>query len=179
MDDATVAQSARVCTKCGICKPLSDFYLRAKPKKHRAAQATSRPRCKACSNEDTRRTREANIERYREMERISKNDRFDVTYKRRRQGSRLWHLKFKFGITLATLRVMMEQQEGKCAVCGIEIKSLSEDEGDAMVACVDHDHDSGLVRGLLCNPCNRGLGCFLDSSFRLEAAANYLRRHGK
>lgn len=40
---------------------------------------------------------------------------------------------------------------------------------------VDHDHDTNIVRGILCNHCNRGLGHFLDNNKLLEAAINYIK----
>lgn len=57
-------------------------------------------------------------------------------------------------------------QGGVCAVC---FDPLGPD------AHVDHDHESGLVRGLLCRSCNLGLGNFKDDPVRLAAAADYLR----
>jgi hypothetical protein len=51
-----------------------------------------------------------------------------------------------------------------CEICGSEEKLV-----------VDHDHNSGLVRGMLCNHCNRGLGHFRDDVARLEKAKQYLR----
>jgi hypothetical protein len=51
----------------------------------------------------------------------------------------------------------------ECVICGSE---------DPLV--VDHDHDTGAVRGMLCNHCNRGLGHFRDNPILLEFAAQYL-----
>lgn len=61
---------------------------------------------------------------------------------------------------------MLEEQGGVCLICG-----------RAALMQVDHCHDTGKVRGLLCSPCNRGLGSFKDSLALVQAAADYLRAH--
>lgn len=71
-----------------------------------------------------------------------------------------------YGVTRAEWYAMLISQSGRCLICL-----------DPMVEpSVDHDHATGLVRGLLCKPCNLGLGSFRDSVDRLRAAANYLER---
>jgi hypothetical protein len=60
------------------------------------------------------------------------------------------------------------EQAGRCAICGTNERML----------VVDHEHsEMGLVRGLLCDQCNQGLGCLGDTLERLELAVAYLRRH--
>ena len=61
-------------------------------------------------------------------------------------------------------------QESKCKICGIpEIKL-----GKALA--VDHDHSTGIFRGLLCDRCNRGIGYFDDDPKKLEKAAKYFTK---
>ena len=73
---------------------------------------------------------------------------------------------------------MRATQSGRCAICSVELPShLDDDAGDlrALVA-VDHNHDTGAVRGLLCGPCNCAIGYMADDPARLRAAADYLER---
>lgn len=70
---------------------------------------------------------------------------------------------------------MHEEQGGECAICDAEIPAVSEDR--YLSACVDHDHKTGKVRGLLCWDCNVGLGKFLDNPDLLVSAAEYLRKN--
>jgi Recombination endonuclease VII len=64
----------------------------------------------------------------------------------------------------------MESQNHKCAICRDPIAF----EGQR--CHIDHDHDTGILRGLLCGRCNRGLGHFQDDVERLERAVAYITR---
>ncbi len=74
-----------------------------------------------------------------------------------------------YGMTEVEYAALLARQDGRCAICrapATEAKGARLD--------VDHDHASGLVRGLLCGPCNRGIGNLGDDAARLRAAAEYL-----
>ena len=77
--------------------------------------------------------------------------------------------KHNYGITREQYEAMYRAQGGVCAICG----SLPLPGRDLDV---DHDHQFGGVRGLLCNPCNSCLGKMKDSPDRLRLAADYLER---
>lgn len=70
----------------------------------------------------------------------------------------------QYGLTIADYDAMLDIQEGNCSVCGDKLS----------IPQVDHCHDTGQVRGLLCNKCNIGLGMFRDDLDLLAAAASYL-----
>jgi hypothetical protein len=80
------------------------------------------------------------------------------------------HLKLKYAITPEQYATMLQEQGGKCAICGDAAESLPKQ------LLVDHDHETSKVRGLLCPRCNHGLGRFRDSITDLEAAIVYLRK---
>jgi len=80
------------------------------------------------------------------------------------------HLQQKYGITEEIYERIFTKQNGKCAICRCQQRYQR--------LAVDHDHKTGMVRGLLCVQCNRGLGRFFDSPARLIAAAEYLERTG-
>lgn len=77
------------------------------------------------------------------------------------------NLKNKYDISLEEYMKMASDQEGACAICRKTPKVLN----------VDHNHTTGLVRGLLCPNCNHGLGKFKDSQELLIKAAKYLESH--
>lgn len=85
--------------------------------------------------------------------------------------SRKHHLKKKFGISLDTYNEMFSQQSGSCAICG----KHELDNGGKRLA-IDHNHETGQIRSLLCHNCNTGIGHFEDDVSIVEKAVNYLKR---
>lgn len=81
-------------------------------------------------------------------------------------------LKKHFGITLDRYNEMLENQDGKCSICGK--KEVSSRNGKFYSLAVDHNHKTGEIRKLLCSKCNKGLGCFDDSIEIMESAIRYL-----
>ena len=73
----------------------------------------------------------------------------------------------RYGIPPAEVLSMLERQRGVCAICG-------EVRGKRRLS-IDHNHETGQVRGLLCGPCNMALGALKDSPELCEIAAKYLR----
>lgn len=86
------------------------------------------------------------------------------------QRFKQYTLKRDYGISYAQYNELLEQQKGCCAICGYVPK-----ENDKKLA-VDHCHETGLVRGLLCSVCNLGIGSFKDSVLLLKQAVTYLER---
>ena len=90
---------------------------------------------------------------------------------RKREGRSHW-LKWRYGIDEAQYNEMLEAQNDACMICGC--KSADSIRG---VLCVDHCHDTGAVRGLLCWHCNSGLGQFRDNIEVMEKAITYIKEN--
>jgi hypothetical protein len=88
--------------------------------------------------------------------------------------SRHKKLRLEYGLTIEAYDEMLRRQGGGCAVCGATEGGWARSKAKRSM-CVDHDHESGHVRGLLCQRCNRGIGLLQDDPVILEAAARYLR----
>jgi hypothetical protein len=84
---------------------------------------------------------------------------------RYRAYRRNYHIKRNYGLSPEQFFVLERNQKGLCAICKSKPKKL----------CIDHDHITGKVRGLLCNPCNQGLGHLRDNITNLISAINYLK----
>lgn len=81
----------------------------------------------------------------------------------------------RFGITLDDYEERFKAQRGVCAICRKPESVEHHSTNEVQPLVVDHDHDSGAVRGLLCTRCNKGIGLLMHRPEVLEAAAAYLR----
>ena len=114
--------------------------------------------------------REKNKERlkaYREKNK-EKIRAYTKKYKEKHYANQLKRL---YGIGLHEYNLMLTEQKGKCACCGIHRNELTRN------FAVDHDHDTGLIRGLLCGNCNTAIGKLGDNIEGLMRALNYLEKH--
>lgn len=85
-------------------------------------------------------------------------------------------LKQAFGISLAEYERMFRVQNGVCAICRRPEMALSTVRKLKSLS-VDHDHETGQIRALLCQKCNSTLGYMDDDPARLRAAADYIERY--
>jgi hypothetical protein len=86
-------------------------------------------------------------------------------------------LKRTFGITLQRYTEILTEQKGVCAICQQPETAIR--LGKLKMLCVDHNHTTEAVRGLLCHECNIGIGKLQDRADLCRAAADYLDRHAQ
>lgn len=142
---ATLIPETKVCTRCSTPKPLDYFH------KSRQHKTGLHPWCRDCRRVSTR-------------ERWLRDPELMRKLHRERQ------VKHRYGITQDEYLRLFEKQQGRCAICG-----GTEPRCNGARLCVDHDHATGKVRGLLCTPCNLAAGYLADSAERAELLAAYLR----
>jgi len=167
---------AKFCSICKLEKSLLDFYFLNKSKNIREAC------CKTC------REKYRKIYVQKNKKSIKKKHRI-IYLKNRKQilkEQKLFrkahptyqlniHLKHKFGITLEQYNKMIEAQNGVCAICGSF--EIEKNQYGIKRLSVDHDHQTGKLRGLLCTNCNKGLSFFKDKYNLLIQASNYLLKY--
>lgn len=146
----------KTCTQCKKTKPVADFHIDRK-------NGGARSKCKGCRSLNLRKWR---AERRPPGVRVKKEK--DV-------GGTRWesHIRRRYGIDSDVYHQMLFLQKGKCAICGVSVTTMK------TILCVDHDHDTGAVRELLCSNCNRMLGFGQDDPKILMAGAKYLAKHKK
>jgi hypothetical protein len=154
----------KLCKVCGEVKPLSAFS----PTKGRGLGRYAY--CRSCASAKARAWRQANPDRYRGWHRDNRERHNEQRRERRRANpdARLTESLKRVGhnLTVADYRFLEAGQGGRCAIC------LQRPPSGRLH--VDHDHQTGRIRGLLCGSCNKALGLFRDDPARMRRAATYL-----
>jgi len=122
---------------------------------------------KFCKDASCRRRR--TNERGRKWRKTASRDKLNEAqrnYRGRTDQGRRWELKSKYGITLEQWASMVSYVDSKCEICGKRVDN----------PCVDHDHVTGAVRGVLCRDCNKAIGQLGDTAESLQRAVDYLRK---
>jgi hypothetical protein len=80
---------------------------------------------------------------------------------------------YNYKINKIELEAILNNQMGMCAICKESISIYKTD--DTPAACIDHDHETGKVRGLLCHSCNIYVGSIEKNVYRIIPVLKYLR----
>ncbi len=142
------------CSQCGTEKPLTAFT------KHAASQGGYRRQCTQCRSADNKRRIAGYPAERREAIRQAKAQRDKV------RSTRWPQLQKKYGISQAGYDSLFVSQNGRCALCGTQPSKRG--------FVVDHCHETGRVRGLLCNRCNITIGYLGDTLAAAERLVVYL-----
>lgn len=102
---------------------------------------------------------------------------------KRRQDQRRTYIQRTYGVSLNYLEGLLNEQDGRCAICRKhwrDCKAAKHSRHDNVFLqhlYVDHDHDTGRVRGLLCNNCNCAIAFLKEDIDRIQYVEAYLRKH--
>lgn len=146
------------CTGCKSVKPLSSFYANKRVKDGRMAK------CKECWKEKGK--------KYHQKNREKMNARTRAYYQAHLEQSRLWSRRNnvkRYGVSEEEYDALFKRGAGQCWIC-------HGDPDTGKQLSIDHDHTTGVIRGLLCRTCNFGVGSFRDNPALCESGASYLRR---
>lgn len=149
---ALAARGLRKCTRCKEVLDRSMFYVQKKGLDGRTST------CKKCNTKDRNKLY---------------ND--PIKGQRMKKTGAEWKMKRQYGVSVAEYDAMLVRQGHACACCRKPIFRFNSGAGKK-AAHVDHCHESGLVRGLLCGHCNVSIGMAGDNIWVLEQMIGYLER---
>lgn len=147
----------KVCKKCKSKFSIDKFYSY-----NNGRNSGKRLVCKFCHRSKEVLRQRIKYEKSLESLRKSWRKATAKYYSKNQITIDLWK---KYKISLFDYTKLLEDQGYKCKICSVSSERL----------VVDHDHQTGAVRGLLCKRCNLGLGWFNDNVVFLSSAIQYLQ----
>ena len=167
----------KICTKCKIEKNINEFNKCSRNRDGRDYV------CADCKAEGKREYYTENVERERKkrrdygikhkIERAEYGKQYkEKNRKRIRLDCRNYYYLKTHGISLKQKEQMIVDQDYKCLSCGTDLRLVAHDK-----TCVDHDHKSGKIRGILCHHCNVCLGLLGEDVNRVYKLAEYIIKY--
>lgn len=151
--------SEKTCNKCGVLKPVSDFY------KDRAMNDGHSSICKTCKTATVYKWRKENKPKYNALAAKWRDKNPDKQH--------ATDIKRIYGLSIERYNEMLTEQGCKCKICS-KPHDPSLKRGRLYV---DHCHKSGEVRGLICGACNSAIGLFNDDVDLIARAIAYVKKH--
>ena len=142
----------RICYLCQKNKPIAEFYI------------SNRSRCKSCIKIKAKEWAKKNPQRRVEVCKTYQ-DKHIKTIRQKR-------MEYQYGLSYEEFAKLLEVQGGGCAICKTKDSNTTNRKRDW---CIDHDHSTGEVRGLLCDNCNVGIARLKDNIDILNSAIKYLK----
>ena len=168
----------KICPRCKKAKDESSYN------KNKARKNGLYYYCRQCNSEQKKEWVKKNPEKIAEYEKVNKEKLFDVRKawrakypadkKKQLALARKWKLRTKYGLSIEEFNEMVTRQGNACAVCKKEESAVF--NGVAKRLAVDHCHETGKVRGLLCQSCNIALGNVKDNIKTLNNMIDYLNK---
>ena len=144
------------CSRCGKDKLLDEF-----PKNKACFEGHSGV-CKSCRYDDRKKWLKQG------------GNKVDAAIARKYRASRKGkenRLMREYGLSSAEWQEFFDEQKGKCLICDTHQSDLKQ------TLNVDHCHETGRVRGLLCGPCNQALGIMKDDKENVLRMVKYIDSH--
>jgi len=157
-----MSKLTKKCASCGKVKSLNSFYKETRQKDGKNCY------CKVCQRQRNKDNYQKNREKYKQWRKEYRESEHGKKVRRNDSYRR------EYGITLEDYNRMFSEQQGCCAICGK--KEIHKNQRKIKRLGVDHNHQTGEVRGLLCQRCNILVSYVENYSDLVQKAKDYLER---
>ena len=141
------------CKACSIEKPIEEYHISHQGK----TGPIYKSKCKIC-------IREYHREEYHNLTDVKKRERRNKNTCNNAEYRQSYRLKSRYGLTTEDFSAMIVEQQNKCKICKCDMDPPQ----------VDHSHNTGKVRALLCRPCNTSLGLLKENPQTLRNMITYI-----
>jgi hypothetical protein len=178
-----------ICKYCNLEKDLNEFDSFGQSKSWSKGRV-----CRICKKDIKRKNNAIRYEKTKDINKESKLQRNRKWHTENKEKVRLrnksWQennrdkvkhntLMSAHGISYEKYKEMLQRQDGVCAICKKKECKIVKKTGRVKSLCVDHSHENGNIRGLLCDDCNVAIGKFKEDIGSLKNAIEYLENSSK